>query len=119
MELGLLSCLSKAQGAELSLVQLSEKPADKDHPQYANNNGSNGSRKSRDQRKPHPDCMDWGSDPSNRATTWDPDLIARLMRVITAIGVSDEVGQERYASNPVTDFFAKSGIEAGVKFLYV
>ena len=58
-------------------------------------------------------------DPSNRATTWDPELIARLMRVITAIGVCDEVGQERYASNPVTGVFAKGGIEAGVKFLYV
>lgn len=63
--------------------------------------------------------MDWGSDPSNRATTWDLELIARLKRVITAIGVCDEVGQERYALKPVADVSAKSGIEARVKFLYV
>lgn len=46
----------------------------------------------------------------------DPRLIARLMRVITAMGICVEVGPERYMSNPLNEVILQPGYTAGVRF---
>lgn len=42
---------------------------------------------------------------------------ARLMRVITAMGICTEVGSERYTSNALNEVLVQPGYTAGVKFL--
>ncbi|KAF6237991.1 hypothetical protein HO173_004192 [Letharia columbiana] len=46
----------------------------------------------------------------------DPRLIARLMRVLTAMGICVEVGPERYMSNPLNEVILQPGYTAGVRF---
>ncbi|KAM0801134.1 S-adenosyl-L-methionine-dependent methyltransferase [Usnea florida] len=48
----------------------------------------------------------------------DPNLIARLMRVLTASGVFVEVGFQRYMSNPLNEVIVQQGYNAGVKVLF-
>lgn len=41
------------------------------------------------------------------------------MRVLTAMGVCDEVRPETYKANEVTEALAQKGLSSGVKFRYV
>ncbi len=41
------------------------------------------------------------------------------MRVLTALGVCDEVGPQSYMANYVTKTLAQEGFSNGVKFRYV
>jgi len=51
-------------------------------------------------------------------STGDTDLLARIMRVLTAMGVCTEVSYQRYSTNAVTEALSTPGLQAGVKFLY-
>lgn len=46
----------------------------------------------------------------------DSKLIARIMRVVTAMGICVEVGQEHYISNSLNEVIVQAGYTAGVKF---
>lgn len=50
-------------------------------------------------------------------TKSDEQLIVRLMRMVTAIGVCDEVGVHTYRSNAMSEILTTSGQRAGMQFM--
>lgn len=50
-------------------------------------------------------------------TKSDEQLIIRLMRMVTAIGVCDEVGVHTYRSNAMSEILTTSGQRAGMQFM--
>ncbi|KAI9730961.1 MAG: hypothetical protein M1818_008036 [Claussenomyces sp. TS43310] len=45
-------------------------------------------------------------------------LIVRVMRVLIALGICDEVGEEVYLATPVTETLASPGFTGGTRYLY-
>ena len=53
-----------------------------------------------------------------RRAAADPVLIARLMRVLTAMGIGEEVSEGAYRGNTLSGVLAQKGFASGVKYLY-